>query len=314
MKELRVISFLPAATEMMFALGLGDDLVGVSHECDFPVAARNKPVVVKNALQLEGLSEGEIDAVVSERVRNGESLYAVDERLLEQLSPTHILTQDLCHVCAPSGQEIAHALNALAEKPRIVWFTPRSIADIFENLRDLGEMTGRLCEAHQLIATARSRLQKVNDVLHDVPRPRVLCLEWTDPFYCCGHWVPEMIEMAGGYDRLGRKGADSIRIPWAEIAAKSPEILIVAPCGFDTRKAVELAGRLLQRPDWSNLPAVRQNFVYAVDANAYFARPGPRIVDGVELLAHLIHPDLCPWNGPSEAFAQIRPLSYSGRA
>jgi iron complex transport system substrate-binding protein len=305
MNELRIISFLPAATEMMFILGLGDQLVGVSHECDFPITARNKPVVVRNALRLEGLSEGEIDAVVSECVRNGESLYEVDERLLEQLAPTHILTQALCHVCAPSGHEITRALSALPHKPQIIWFTPHCIAGIFENLRDLGDITGRLSEADQFIASAHSRLQKVADVLHCAPRPRVLCLEWTDPFYCCGHWVPEMIEMAGGEDRLGRKGADSVRISWEEIAALSPEILIVAPCGFNTRKAVELTERLLQRPEWFNLLAVRQNRVFAVDANAYFARPGPRLVDGVELLGHLIHPELCAWKGPSEAFTKL---------
>ena len=305
MNDLRIISFLPAATEMMFALGLGDKLVGVSHECDFPAAARDKPIVVRNALHLESMTSGEIDAAVSERIRSGQSLYVVDENLLEQLAPTHILTQALCHVCAPSGNEITRALQALPHKPEVVWFTPHCIADIFENLRELGGLTGRLAEADRFITSARERLQKIVEAVHGSPRRRVLCLEWTEPYYCCGHWVPEMIEMAGGHDPLGRKGTDSVRIPWEEIAESAPEILIVSPCGYDTKKALALTQQLLQVPGWTDLPAVRQNNVFAVDANAYFARPGPRLVDGVELLAHLLHPEICAWAGPSEAFAQV---------
>ena len=305
MNELRIISFLPAATEMMFALGLGDKLVGVSHECDFPAAARDKPIVVRNALHMEGMTSGEIDAAVSECIRSGQSLYVVDEDLLEQLAPTHILTQALCHVCAPSGNEITRALQALPHQPEVVWFTPHCLADIFENLRELGEITGRLAEADRFIASARDRLRKITEAVQGAPRRRVLCLEWTEPYYCCGHWVPEMVELAGGQDSLGRKGVDSVRIPWEEIAEAAPEILIVSPCGYDTKKALALTRQLLQVPGWSNLPAVRQNSVFAVDANAYFARPGPRLVDGVELLAHLLHPKICAWAGPSEAFAQV---------
>jgi iron complex transport system substrate-binding protein len=305
MNELRIISFLPAATEMMFALGLGDKLVGVSHECDFPAAARDKPIVVRNALHMEGMTSGEIDAAVSECIRSGQSLYVVDEDLLEQLAPTHILTQALCHVCAPSGNEITRALQALPHQPEVVWFTPHCLADIFENLRELGEITGRLAEADRFIASARDRLRQVAEAVHGAPPRRVLCLEWTEPYYCCGHWVPEMIELAGGQDSLGRKGVDSVRIPWEEIAESAPEILIVSPCGYDTKKALVLTQQLLQVPGWADLPAVRQDRVFAVDANAYFARPGPRLVDGVELLAHLLHPEICAWDGPAEAFAQV---------
>ncbi|HUB66920.1 MAG TPA: cobalamin-binding protein [Candidatus Methylacidiphilales bacterium] len=305
MNDLRIISFLPAATEMVCALGLGDQLVGVSHECDFPAAARSKPVVVRNALHLENMSMREIDLAVSACIGGGRSLYTVDEQLLERLSPTHILTQALCDVCAPAGNEISRALNALSSKPEVLWFTPHSLEDIFGNVRELGRAAGRLPEAEDWIASARARLQRIANCVRHEPRPRVFCLEWTDPYYCCGHWVPEMIELAGGEDRLGRKGADSVRIAWDEIADWFPEILIVSPCGFGAEKAVALTKQLLRQPGWSNLPAVLGGRVFAVDANAYFARPGPRVVDGVALLAHLFHPELCPWNGPVNAFYRI---------
>jgi iron complex transport system substrate-binding protein len=306
MDDLRIISFLPAATEMACALGLGEQLVGVTHECDFPSLARSKPIVVRNALALDKMTMREIDVAVSECIGSGRSLYEVDERLLERLAPTHILTQALCQVCAPSGNEITQVLKALPFKPEIVWFAPHSLEDIFENLRELGQLAGRLGKAQDLLSSAHNRLQKTVELLRNEPRPRVLCLEWTDPYYCCGHWVPEMVEIAGGEDALGRKGADSVRIPWSEIAAWSPEVLIVSPCGFGTNKAVELTEPLLRQPGWSELPAVRHQRVFAVDANAYFARPGPRIVDGVELLAHLIHPQICAWNGPTDAFSPVR--------
>jgi iron complex transport system substrate-binding protein len=299
----RLISFLPAATEMVFALGAGDMLAGVSHECDFPSEARTKPVVVKAALPLETMTLAEIDTAVDQRIGSGQSLYQVDERLLEEIAPTHILTQDLCQVCAPSGNEITQALAALPIKPQILWFSPHGIADIFQNMRDLGAAIGLAPRAEEWIAAAGLRLQAITDKAKTASRrPRVFCLEWVDPYYCCGHWVPEMVELAGGEDGLGRKGKDSVRIPWTDIEQWSPEILIVSPCGFDTEKAARQAEQLLRQPGRANLPAVRNNNVFAVDANAYFARPGPRVVDGVELLAHLIHPELFQWNGPLDAF------------
>ena len=306
MTELRLISFLPSATEMVFALGLGDRLVGVSQECDFPAAAKTKPVVVKSVLPLEKMSLCEIDAAVAERIGSGQNIYQVDERLLEQLAPTHILTQDLCQVCAPSGNEITRALAALPVKPRILWFAPHSIEEIFGNIREFGASTGRMIQAEELSAVADARLQNVIELTRKTSlRPRVFCLEWIDPYYCCGHWVPEMVELAGGQDALGRKGADSVRISWTDIAGLSPEILVVSPCGFGVEEAAEQAKQLLQQPGWNDFPAVLNDRVFAVDANAYFSRPGPRVVDGVELLAHLIHPELCDWHGSQNSFRQI---------
>jgi len=306
MSDSRIVSFLPAATEMAFALGLGNHLIGVSHECDFPVAAKTKPVVVRPALPLETMSLREIDVAVAERIGSGQSLYQVDEKLLRELKPDVILTQNLCQVCAPSGNELTVALKLLELKPEIVWMSPHSIEEIFGNIRELGQAIGRSDEAEVIIDSARARLQRVAGLTRNATRrPRVFCLEWIDPYYCCGHWLPEMIEIAGGQDALGRKGVDSVRTAWSDIAAWAPEILIISPCGFGVEKAVEQAKCLLQQPGWRGLPAVRSGQVFAVDANAYFARPGPRVVDGVELLAHLFHPELCDWHGPENAFQRV---------
>lgn len=307
MGDLRIVSFLPAATEMACALGLTEQVVGVSHECNYPATVRDRPVVVRCAMALEAMTLQEIDVAVAERIRSGGSLYQVDERVLGDLAPTHILTQALCDVCAPAGNEITRALQTLPSRPEILWFTPHSLNDVFENLRELGQATGRSEQAEQLLASYRARLDAIATRTRGAThRPRVFCLEWIDPYYCCGHWVPEMIGLAGGEDALGRRGADSVRTPWSEIAAWAPEVLIVAPCGFDIDAAFDQATQLLRQPGWSDLPAVRNDRVYAVDANAYFARPGPRLVDGVELLAHLVHPDLCAWRGADKAFRQVR--------
>jgi iron complex transport system substrate-binding protein len=306
MTSARIVSFLPSATEMACALGLGDQLAGITHECDYPPEVKGKPVVVRNVLPIEKMSQPEIDAAVTQRMRDGLSLYQVDEKLLQELAPDIILTQDLCQVCAPSGNEVTQALELLPKKPKILWLTPKSLEEIFDNLRELGQATGRVKEAEGLIGFGRARLEKIAAVTRDLShRPRVFCMEWLDPVYCSGHWMPEMVEIAGGVDALARKGTDSVRIPWDNVLKWAPEIMIITPCGFNLEKVIELTPQLFSNPGWSELPAVRNDRVYAVDANSYFARPGPRVVDGTELLAHLIHPDLFHWKGSLEAFQRI---------
>ncbi len=302
----QIVSFLPSATEMACALGLADQLVGITHECDYPPEISGKPVVVRNALPIETMSQPQVDAAVAQRIRDGLSLYEVDEKLLQQLAPDLILTQNLCQVCAPSGNEVSQAVNLLPRKPEILWLTPTSLEEIFANVRELGEATGRAQEAEELIATGRVRLEKIAALTRDLShRPRVFCMEWLDPVYCSGHWVPEMAKLAGGVDTLARVGEDSVRIPWEDVLAWAPEVLVITPCGFSLDKVIEQAQELPNFPGWSDLPAVREGRVYAVDANSYFARPGPRVVDGTELLAHLIHPGLFPWKGPASAYQQL---------
>jgi iron complex transport system substrate-binding protein len=302
----RIVSFLPSATEMVCALGLSEALVGVTHECDYPAAVQGKAVVVRAVLPVEQMSQGEIDAAVAQRIRAGLSLYQVDEELLRRLDPDLILTQDLCQVCAPSGNEVAQVLQLLPRKPRILWLTPRSLTEIFENLKELGEATDRQGEAAALISASQARLDRLAALTRNVPaRPRVFCMEWFEPVYASGHWLPEMVEIAGGVDELGRKGTDSVRIDWTEVSAWAPEVLILTPCGFNLDQTVERARSLASYPGWADLPAVRAGRVYAVDANSYFARPGPRVVEGTELLAHLIHPELFAWPGPATAFRRL---------
>ncbi len=292
----RIVSFLPSATEMTCALGLSDRLKGITHECDYPSGIKDKPVVVRSVLPTEQMSQQEIDAAVTERLRNGLSLYQVDESLMRDIAPDLILTQDLCQVCAPSGNEVFQLLKSLPSQPQVLWLTPKCLEQIFDNLRELGQATNRLREAEALIAASRARLEAIAAVTRRISyRPRVFCMEWIDPVYCSGHWVPEMVNFAGGRDELAREGGYSVRLAWEDVLQWAPEVLIVMPCGLDLAKTVAQARQLAAFPGWSDLPAVKAGRVYAVDANSYFARPGPRVVEGTELLAHILHPDLFDW-------------------
>src|SRR6266516_4093 len=313
----RIISFLPSATEMVCALGLSDALVGITHECDYPTEVVDKPVVVRNVLPIESMSQSEIDRAVAERMRDGQSLYQIDEKLLATLAPDLILTQNLCQVCAPSGNEVSQVLKALPKAPQVLWLTPQSLEEIFDNLRDLGAATGRDREAEGLVNELRARLErlaaKTEKLAH---RPRVFCMEWLDPVYASGHWVPAMVKIAGGVDALGREGSESVRIPLDQLVEWAPEVLIIMPCGFNLQQTMKHVWQqfgpyrpssLSAQPSSRlfDLCAVRDGRVYAVDANSYFARPGPRVVDGTELLAHLIHPEVFAWHGPASAYQQI---------
>jgi iron complex transport system substrate-binding protein len=302
----RIVSFLPSATEMVCALGLGDRLMGVSHECDHPPEAKSKPVVVCAVLPVERMSQAEIDVAVTQRLRDGLSLYRIDERLIRDIAPDLIVTQDLCQVCAPSGNEVSQLLTTLPTRPRILSMTPKSLDGIFSNLRELGEATGTAERARELICAAQARLARIASKTRQLShRPRVFCMEWIDPVYCSGHWVPEMVELAGGTDELGRRGTDSVRIAWEDVLRWAPEVLLVMPCGLDLEKAVIQARALFSYPGCSNIPAVQAGRVYAVNANSYFARPGPRVVDGTELLAHLLHPTLFDWTASERAYQRL---------
>ena len=293
----RIVSFLPAGTEILYAIGGGDYLLGRSHECDFPPEAKALPVVSRPALKLESMTQVEIDAAVSGRLAAGQSLYEVDEILLHDLAPDVIITQDLCQVCAPSGNELTRAIRDLPRKPEVVWLSPQTLADIEDNIRSVGTAAEKSKEAELIIRSNRARIQRVAAAVSSAPKRRVAFLEWIDPFFTAGHWVPEMIGLAGGYDTNGRKGADSVRISWDDVRNSDPEIVVVSPCGFRLEQAVELAKTL------EKIPGAQ---VFAVDANAYFARPGPRVAEAVELLAHLFHPERFEWTHPNQPWAQVR--------
>ncbi len=292
----RIVSFLPSATEIACALGLADSIVGITHECDYPPEIKSKPVVVRNVLPIETMTQGEIDRAVAERMREGKSLYQIDEQLLRVLAPDLIMTQNLCQVCAPSGNEVSQVLKALPRAPQILWLTPQSLSQIFDNVRELGAATNRTEEAEALVNDCQLRLERLK---HRVSKasttPRVFCMEWLDPVFASGHWVPELVKIAGGIDELGRERGESVRVTWDEITAWAPEVLVIMPCGFDLQHTMKQVWSVFGRQSTSpffDLPAVRNNRVYAVDANSFFARPGPRVVEGAELLAQLIHPEL----------------------
>lgn len=296
---MRIVSFLPAGTEIAHALGAGDMLVGRSHECDYPPEVKSLPIVSKPALTLGGLSQEQIDSAVAARLQNGESLYEVDEILLRDLAPDVVLTQDLCQVCAPSGNELTRALKELPSNPEVLWLTPQNLTEIEENIIAVGAATGRRDVAQQLIEANRRRMDTVRGAVAGLPMRRVVFLEWTEPLFCAGHWVPQMIEIAGGHDRLGKPGADSERMSWDQVRESKPELIVVAPCGYGLEQAVALA---------KTIPKVEGASVFAVDANAYFARPGPRVAEGIELLAHLFHPAKFDWPHDHQPWEQVVPF------
>lgn len=301
MKPMRIVSFLPSATEVAFALGLGDDVVGVSHECDYPPEAKTRPAVVHCAIPLEEMTPAEIDSAVSTQIHVGGSIYTVDVELLRFLETDLILAQDLCEVCAPSGTETERAIQALDGRAKVLTLAPRCLREIQENLRQLAELTDRAAVSETLIASQNERMARLANELRGAPRRRVFFLEWIDPIFCGGHWVPEMIELAGGFDALGRKGGDSVRIHWQDVLQWAPEVLVVSPCGAHLESAIEQGLAFLRDPRWSTLPAVESGDVFAVDASSYFARPGPRVFDGIEVLAHLFHPEVVPERIPGAA-------------
>jgi iron complex transport system substrate-binding protein len=303
---MRICSLLPSATEVLYALGLGDSVVGVTHECDFPAGAVTKPALIRPRVDPHAAA-GEIDRQVSELVARGESIYVVDAELLRSLEPDLIVTQDLCHVCAASPDDLAAALTRLPKMPRVLTLTPHSLADVWNDIRKVGDATQRRREAQGVAITLEQKVAAIEaKVAQAETRPRVLCLEWLDPFYVGGHWVPEMVAKAGGLDVLGRAGEPSFRVTEDQAAASGAEIAVVMPCGFNVKR-ISTEYSSARFPDgYLSLPAVREQRVFAVDANSYFSRPGPRLAEGVAVLAHLFHPDLFPAPPPGSSIQRLQ--------
>ena len=283
---------MPAATEIAAALGLMDDVVGVSHECDFPKEANARPRVTHCPVHNAGLTSREVDEWVHRALRDNGTIYTIDEPLLRNLRPDAILTQKLCDVCAVGYGTVARLAETLPGPPRVVNLEPSSLADIFENIREVAAACGVAERAEGVIANLSARVEAVRDRAAQIAdRPRCFLMEWVDPPFCSGHWGPELVEIAGGHDPLGRKHQPSAQIDWQQVLDARPDIIVLALCGYD----VDLARRdfeLLRRfPGFDSLPAARAEEIYLVDASAYFARPGPRIVDSLELLAGILHPE-----------------------
>ena len=318
---MRICSLLPTATEILFALGLGDDVVGVSHECEFPPEARRKPRVVDTLVDQDRLTSGEIDQLVKRSLHERTSLYRLDLARIQELKPDLVVTQQLCEVCAIETGEVFRALATLPSPPKLLSLHPHTLQGVFDDILAVGRATGREAQADALVASLRARIARVQESLagdragtdlagersersesrswdEEVPRAaeraavepaRVACIEWMEPLMACGHWVPEQVRLAGGREVLGREGAPSRYVTWEELVESRPDVLILMPCGFPVARTRRELAVLTARPEWPRIPAVQAGRVYAVDGPAYFNQSGPRLVDGIELLANLLH-------------------------
>jgi iron complex transport system substrate-binding protein len=308
---MRIVSLLPSATEILFALGFDREVVGVSHECDFPEQARTKRVVIQSRIP-RGTAPAEIDRLVREYVARGESLYAVDAQALEELAPDLIITQDLCHVCAASPDDLGAALARFADRPEVLCLNPQDLGDVWRDILWVGEETRRGRAAEALLERIGERLGALGQtVAESAERPRVAFLEWLQPFYVGGHWVPEMIALAGGHDVLGRVHTPSFRVALEDIVAAEPDIILISPCGYGAEQARNEYLAMAHPDEWNAIPAVQKGRVYALEANSYFSRPGPRLITGLEALAGVFHSGMRVGEEAKRAVTEItaRPVS-----
>jgi iron complex transport system substrate-binding protein len=308
---LRIYSFIPSATEMVYALGLQDDLAGVTHECDYPPEARGKPVAIRSLVATESLSQREIDETVVDSMAHGHGLYSIDRELLRESPPDVVITQELCDVCSVSLRDVLSTLSDLSSRCKVVSLRPRGLQGVLDDILTVGKACGAEPAAEALVRSLEERIGMVKVRALSVDRPRVFCVEWFDPVFASGHWVPEMVEVAGGVEGLGSAGHDSRKIPWESVIAFDPEVLVLMPCGFDVQRAVADLPLLSRRAGWSSMAAVRRGAVFATNGSAYYSRPGPRLVDGLELLAKMIHPEAFPGGLPPDRAVHLgapRPL------
>jgi len=301
---MRIVSFHPTGTEFAYALGLGRSVVGVSHECDYPPAAKRKPVVSTSVIDPDRMTSAQIDREVSAAGREGRSLYQVDVELVTRLRPDLLLIQNLCDVCATPPTDLKPVLAAVQPRPRVVTQHAHDFEGMFADLRELADATKT--DARPLEKKLRKRVEAVATRASKLPKRRVFCLEWLDPPFASGHWVPEMVAMAGGADALARPKRDSVRTTWEAVVEAAPEVLIVMPCGFTLERTRRELPSAASRPEWKLIPAVRNGRVYVADGHSYFNGSGPRLVDGLEILSEILHPEKLPrkhkagyfkWNG-----------------
>jgi iron complex transport system substrate-binding protein len=292
---MKIVSLLPSATELVYALGLGDDLSGVTFECDWPPEARTKPVVSDTALPTDRpLSSREIDEEVRQRMDVKEPLYVLDKDLIRRIDPDLILTQDLCRVCAvPTGQ-VQDALDDIGCQAEVVSMDPHTLEEVLQSFIDVGAATGTEDRAKELVEGLRARIDAVRSRIARLPTIRTFSMEWLDPPFAGGHWIPEMVEVAGGHNLLTEKGHPSRKVTWRQISDASPEVVVFMPCGYYLEEAEDEAAAIYRIPEFRETTAYSSRTVFATDASSFFSRPGPRLVDGLEVLAWAIHPDEFP--------------------
>ncbi len=303
---MRICSLLPSATEIAFSLGLGDSVVAVTHECDYPPEAKTKQIVVKSSIDAARSSSAEIDETIGKLLKGKKGIYTIDLPRFREANPDLILTQELCDVCAVDYDEVVAATRSLARQPKIISLAPTLLSDVLRDIELVGEATGRKREAQVFVEQLRERIDRVRkQASRSDYRPRVACLEWLEPIYNAGHWVPEMVELAGGMDGLSKKGKPSEKVAWSQVVQFAPEVIVLMPCGFDIERAMKEVHLLYNLPGWSDLSAVKKRNLFAVNGSAYFNRSGPRLVDGLEILAQIIHPEIFPWEAPPEAARRL---------
>jgi iron complex transport system substrate-binding protein len=285
---MRIVSLVPHATELLFALGLGDQVVAVTHECDYPEAAGSLPHITRDRLP-DGLSAAEIDAAVREHTERGEAIYELDAERLQELEPDLIVTQALCPVCAVSVDDVRAVAGTIPSRPQVVALDPRTLGESFGDVRTVAQLTRSRDAALDLIARQRERIDAVKIAVRKAERVPIAAIEWLDPVFVAGHWTPQIIDLAGGIDVLGFPGEPSEQSTWETVAAAAPRVVVAMPCGYDAERS-----RAEAEAHADALRTVGAERVVAVDASAYFSRPGPRLVDGLELMAHILHPDLVP--------------------
>lgn len=298
------MSLLPSATDIVCALGLRDDLVGRTHECDWPPGVEEVPVMTSDTLATHEMTSREIHEAIGGAVHSGSSVYALDGDALERAKPDLVLTQELCDVCAVSYTEVTEAARLLEGDVRVVSLEPRGLDDVLGHLELVGELCGVPERAREVTAELRGRLDRLREATSDLDRPRTFCCEWLDPIFSAGHWVPEQVDVAGGEELLGPRGEPSREIDWDAVAEASPEVLVLMPCGMPIDRTLGELPCLTGRPGYDELPAVGNGRVWAVDGSSYFNRPGPRLVRGAEILCGLLHPDATPAALPSPAEAR----------
>ena len=310
---MRICSFLPSATEMLFALGLGEQVVAVSHECDYPPEVQALPRITSSLIDPATMTSAEIDQAVSQALAEGRTTYAINAGLLAEVRPDLVVTQDLCAVCAIGGSVVRRAASSLDPVPRVLSLDPHSVEDVLACLLELGQEAGVGSRAERAVEDLRGRIASVQAMTAEAAKPRVLCLEWLDPPWIAGHWMPEVVDLARGLDVLGVAGTPSRRSTWHEIGESQPDVAIIMPCGFGVEQAVQAMDVLRAVPELEGTPAWRDGRVYVVDASSYYSRSGPRIVDGIELMAHILHPELVPNDLRPEAARHVEWLHATGR-
>jgi len=302
----RIVSFLPSATEILYLLGSQDQLFGVTHQCNFPPEAKNKPQVIKPVFDSESMTSMQIEEKIQELSRLQKDYFIIDFELLKEIRPDIIISQGLCEVCSPHTKETDKAIRYLDEKPQTLVLDPHNVDDILQNIIDVAKTVGKETDGRQIRASFTKRIENISTTFKS-NKPKVICLEWFDPFYICGHWVPQMVEIAGGINGISITGERSRKMDFSEIVEFDPDILILLPCGFDLERIIIEYESLSHNQQWNSLRAVQTDMVFALDALSYFSRPSPRIITGIEILAKIFNPQ--PFSNlttPSNAYVRIK--------